>query len=133
LPCFQALRLPFGAPGLVPPCIRHRILPFTAGDRHSCPALVLAPQRGASVDLPHGMGLIGYLFIRSLAPTSRRLLWTRIQLVLSARARLSAVPLIRTSSSIQIWMTPGVQMLRQPRKLPFLCTPECTPNSGDQE
>jgi hypothetical protein len=36
---------PFGAPGELPPCIRH--LPFgIAGERHGLPVLVLAPQRG---------------------------------------------------------------------------------------
>lgn len=44
-PCFQALRLPFGAPGVLPPCIRH--LPFgIAGERQGVPFLVRAPQRG---------------------------------------------------------------------------------------
>ncbi len=34
--------LPIGAPGFVPPCIRHRRLPFTAEDRHSPPERVSA-------------------------------------------------------------------------------------------
>lgn len=46
-PCFQALWLPLGAPGLVPPCILHRRFPFTAGDWHSVPERVRAKQRGA--------------------------------------------------------------------------------------
>lgn len=46
-PCFQALRLPPGAPLPLPPCIRHRALPPTAGDRHGVPARVRAPQRVA--------------------------------------------------------------------------------------
>src|SRR5690348_3716354 len=42
-PCFQAFRLRFGAPGLVPPCIRQR--PFGQGeDRQGWPARVFAPQ-----------------------------------------------------------------------------------------
>src|SRR3546814_8528041 len=32
-PCFHALRFPFGAPQLFPPCILHRRFPLTAGDR----------------------------------------------------------------------------------------------------
>ena len=44
-PCFHALRLPLGAPGLVPPCIRHRPLPFTAGFLQGAPLRVLVPQR----------------------------------------------------------------------------------------
>ena len=44
-PCLKAFVLPTGAPGDAPPCIRQR--PFViAGDRHSIPLLVLAPQRG---------------------------------------------------------------------------------------
>jgi hypothetical protein len=40
-----AFRLPFGAPGEGPPCIRQR--PFgIAGDRHWLPRRVRAPQRG---------------------------------------------------------------------------------------
>jgi hypothetical protein len=43
-PCFQAFRFPFGAPGLVPPCIRQR--PFRMGAlQQRSPHLVLAPQR----------------------------------------------------------------------------------------
>jgi hypothetical protein len=43
-PCLNAFRLPFGAPGEGPPCIRH--LPFAiAGDRQGFPLRVLAPQR----------------------------------------------------------------------------------------
>jgi hypothetical protein len=35
LPCLRAFRLPAGAPlPGAPPCIRHRFLPLTAGDRH---------------------------------------------------------------------------------------------------
>ena len=56
-PCFQALRLPLGAPGLVPPCIRHRRLPLTAGERHSAPDRVFAPQRGALARFSGCMGL----------------------------------------------------------------------------
>jgi hypothetical protein len=60
-PCFQALRLPLGAPGLVPPCILHRRFPFTAGDWHSVPERVRARQRGAlarSGGCARRMGLI---------------------------------------------------------------------------
>lgn len=56
-PCFHALQLPLGAPGLVPPCIRHRRLPLTAGDRHSAPDRVFAPQRGALARFSGCMGL----------------------------------------------------------------------------
>jgi len=56
-PCFQALRLPFGAPGLVPPCILHRRLPLTAGDWHSVPERVRARQRGACASRSGCMGL----------------------------------------------------------------------------
>jgi hypothetical protein len=45
-PCLKAFRLPFGAPGGGPPCVRH--LPFSiAGDWHGFPLRVLAPQRHA--------------------------------------------------------------------------------------
>jgi hypothetical protein len=44
-PCFKAWLFPLGAPGALPPSIRHR--PFAiAGDRHGVPALVRARQRG---------------------------------------------------------------------------------------
>src|SRR3954454_15183171 len=47
-PCFSALRLPRGAPlPGAPPCILQRRFPRTAGDRHSVPLRVRAPQRGA--------------------------------------------------------------------------------------
>ncbi len=43
-PCFQAFRLPGAAPlPVAPPCIRHRRLPRTAGDRHGLPPRVRAP------------------------------------------------------------------------------------------
>lgn len=42
-PCFQALRLPFGAPGLFPPCIRHRPLGI-ADEAQGEPILVRAPH-----------------------------------------------------------------------------------------
>jgi hypothetical protein len=45
-PCFHALRLPSGAPGDGPPCIRQRPLGI-AGDWHGSPLRVRAPQRGA--------------------------------------------------------------------------------------
>lgn len=57
LPCLQAWLLPFAAPLLVPPCILHRFLPLTAGERHGWPALVLAPQRGALAKISGCMGL----------------------------------------------------------------------------
>ena len=56
-PCFQAFRLFLGAPGLVPPCIRHRRLPLTTGERHSAPDRVFAPQRGALARFSGCMGL----------------------------------------------------------------------------
>ena len=45
-PClYMPLRLPFGAPGDAPPCIRQR--PFgIAGARHGAALRVFAPQRG---------------------------------------------------------------------------------------
>lgn len=45
LPCLNAFLLPLGAPGLVPPCIRHLDLPLTTGVRHEPPERVLAPHR----------------------------------------------------------------------------------------
>ena len=56
-PCFQALRLPTGAPGFVPPCILHRRLPLTAGDWHSVPKRVRARQRGACASRAGCIGL----------------------------------------------------------------------------
>src|SRR6266699_410672 len=45
-PLFRAFRLPVGAPGEGPPCIRH--LPFAiAGAWHGVPLRVRAPQRFA--------------------------------------------------------------------------------------
>ena len=47
-PCLKAFRLPGDAPlPAAPPCIRHRRLPRTAGDRHGLPDRVRAPQRQA--------------------------------------------------------------------------------------
>src|SRR4051794_33300423 len=44
-PCLRAFLFPFGAPGDIPPCIRHR--PFgIAGDWHEFRLLVRAPHRG---------------------------------------------------------------------------------------
>jgi hypothetical protein len=46
-PCLRAFRFAFGAPDPgVPPCIRQRLLPCTAGERHAPLVRVLAPQRG---------------------------------------------------------------------------------------
>src|SRR4029077_10465709 len=49
---FPVLKLPFfgprGAPGLRPPCRRHRLRPRIAGRWHGVPVGVLAPHRGAS-------------------------------------------------------------------------------------
>lgn len=46
-PCLSAFLLPRSAPDPAPPpCIRHRMVPLTAGDLHGPPALVRAPQRG---------------------------------------------------------------------------------------
>ena len=41
----------------MPPCIRHRRLPFTAGDWQAVPARVLARQRGACASRAGCMGL----------------------------------------------------------------------------
>src|SRR5260221_11145724 len=43
-PCFKALRLPLGAPVPLPPCIRQRLAPATAGARHGVPRRVFAPH-----------------------------------------------------------------------------------------
>ena len=56
-PCFQALRLPLGAPLPLPPCIRHRFRPFTAGDWHSVPERVRARQRCDSAMIAGCIGL----------------------------------------------------------------------------
>ena len=50
-PCFQAFRLPLGAPGEVPPCMRQRPLGI-AGDRHGFPFRVCAPQAVAGFEWP---------------------------------------------------------------------------------
>ena len=57
-PCFRAWLFPSGAPGFVPPCIRHRFRAFTAGDWHSVPARVRARQRGACAIRAGCIGLI---------------------------------------------------------------------------
>ena len=58
-PCFRAFRLPFGAPGLAPPCMRH--LPFgMAGDWQDIPERVRAQQRGLNRRRVVSMGLILY-------------------------------------------------------------------------
>ena len=45
-PCLSAFLLPRGAPDPnAPPCIRQRLLPWTAGDLQGLPERVLAPQR----------------------------------------------------------------------------------------
>lgn len=46
-PVRNALLFPKGAPDPLPPCIRHRPFPLTAGDSHAVPLRVFAPQRGA--------------------------------------------------------------------------------------
>ncbi|MEG8223913.1 hypothetical protein OSJ57_25455, partial [Sphingomonas sp. HH69] len=56
-PCFHAFRLPLGAPPLVPPCIRQRFRPLTAGDWQGFPDRVLAPHRGALARFSGCMGL----------------------------------------------------------------------------
>src|SRR3546814_19111152 len=72
IPCLSALLLPFGAPGLVPPCIRHLFRPFTAGDWHAVPRLVLAKQRGAaSIFETRCMGLIGNFSISATPRLNR--------------------------------------------------------------
>jgi hypothetical protein len=48
-PCFQAFLLPLGAPGFMPPCIRHRLLPFHAWGWHSGPERVSAISAPALV------------------------------------------------------------------------------------
>src|SRR3546814_3660290 len=73
-PCFHALRFPFGAPQLFPPCILHRRFPLTAGDRHSAPDRVLAPQREALARLAGCMGL-SVRMSNFLAPAPRRGIW----------------------------------------------------------
>jgi hypothetical protein len=46
-PCRRAFWFPLGAPDPgAPPCMRQRLLPRTAGERHDPLARVLAPQRG---------------------------------------------------------------------------------------
>ena len=70
-PCFHALRFPFGAPQLFPPCILHRCLPLTAGDRHSAPDRVRASQRGALARFAGCMGLSVRMF-NFLAPAPHR-------------------------------------------------------------
>src|SRR3546814_16747944 len=67
IPCLSALLLPFGAPGLVPPCIRHIFRPFTAADWHAVTLLALAKQHGAaSIFETRCMGLFGHF---SFSPT----------------------------------------------------------------
>ena len=45
-PCLRAFRFVLGAPDPgAPPCMRQRLLPCTAGERHEQPERVLAPQR----------------------------------------------------------------------------------------
>src|SRR5215470_17665148 len=54
-PCLRAFLFPFGAPGDVPQCIRHR--PFgIAGDWQGLPLRVFAPQRGLDC-MSKSMGL----------------------------------------------------------------------------
>jgi hypothetical protein len=46
-PCRRAFRFLLGAPDPgAPPCIRQRLLPRSAGERHDPPERILAPQRG---------------------------------------------------------------------------------------
>jgi hypothetical protein len=46
-PCWRAFWFPLRAldPG-APPCMRQRLLPRTAGERHDPPERIFAPQRG---------------------------------------------------------------------------------------
>jgi hypothetical protein len=49
-PCLRAFRFAIGAPDpAAPPCMRHRLLPPTAGARQAPPDRVLAPQRGLAI------------------------------------------------------------------------------------
>ena len=49
-PRLSAFWFPAGAPDpCAPPCIRHRLLPCTAGERHALPLRVLAPHRGLPI------------------------------------------------------------------------------------
>ena len=62
------------APGLVPPCILHRRLPFTAGDWHSVPERVRARQRGADDSCSGCMGLFERFSIFSIPPVMVKLI-----------------------------------------------------------
>lgn len=66
-PCFRAFRLPFGAPGFVPPCIRQRRFPDTAGDWHAAPLRVLAKHRGA--ERSRDVGSIGLFGVIGMKPS----------------------------------------------------------------
>ena len=62
-PCLRALVLPRGAPEpFAPPCIRHRLLPATAGERQGAPERVRAPQRGLL-----SMGTVFRLWVLAIA------------------------------------------------------------------
>jgi len=65
-PCLRAFWLPLGAPlPSAPPCMRHRLLPFTAGDRHGLPLRVFAPHRRLE-----SIGPVLRLWCRTILPKS---------------------------------------------------------------
>jgi hypothetical protein len=67
----MAFWFPFGAPEPgAPPCIRHRRLPWTAGDLHGYPHRVLASQRGLASIGPmfRGWVLVIFFLLDSVQP-----------------------------------------------------------------
>ena len=83
---FPLRKLPFfvprGAPGLKPPCKRHRLRPRRAGRWHAVPARVSAPHRGARLrfsrrlSISWSMGLSTKIFMPLLP---RRGDWLRLR------------------------------------------------------
>jgi hypothetical protein len=79
---FPLRKLPFfiprGAPGLSPPCKRHRLRPWMAGLWHAAPARVLAPHRGACLKFLSRFSKSGSMGLsaRFLCPLRSRWRWT---------------------------------------------------------
>jgi hypothetical protein len=85
---------PLGAPGDIPPCIRHRPLRI-AGDRHELPRRVGAPQRGLRcIDNLLCIGLISWE-----RPTPRPLMWPRRPIASELAGRRSCARPTRSATA----------------------------------
>ena len=90
-PCFRAFLLPLGAPGDLPPCIRH--LPLViAGARHGVPIRVLRSfQTRLRLCVPHGVQLL----CKSPPPIGNRATLAHTDLLFAAFRKRHSTTLLR--------------------------------------